>query len=74
MTIDKNATIESIIDSMTEGYKRPMSAFFWDNLKETMSHFADWYGYDRATIYEDFKAAMFLRNRTGERVFNGIAY
>lgn len=66
--------IASIIDGLTETYTKPCTAQRVNDLKKQMRSFADRFAYDRATIEAEFTAAMFERNRTGKRVFDGIAY
>lgn len=73
-TQTKQSAIASIIDRLSTSYRKPCSLSFIDSLDAEIIRFADRYGYDRATIKRDFTKAMFLRNRTGERAFKGIAY
>ena len=66
--------IASIIEEMTRVYSRPVSAKVKNALDARIKKFANDYGYDAATIRDDFRDAMAQKNKTGKREFKGIAY
>lgn len=66
--------IESLVEDLAITYSRPMPTSYVESLRGIMQSFAREHGFDEETICDDIRDAMFRRNRTGERVFRGIAY